>query len=270
MSENDNVNELQPDMNESYSSDPAAVEQPEDFYEEPVNQLYKENDVMVPQYAYVRNDASMPIATVYSDVTSFLRVILSNLWLIILIGVIGTALSYFYISRQPQVYQSSASVVIAPSATSDDLTRVQADILRMSGMPLQGTYVQFLESRNIREQAITGLEAQYSRDQLEDAEIDIIPVSNSAVIEVIVRSSNPELARDLANKVMEIGGTRSPEAYLTVYELDVLNPASLPASPVAPAVATSTILGALGSLAVGVALAFLLDSYRQYRRNARG
>lgn len=269
MSNTNNINEIPPEMDESFSDDDTSVEQPEDYYKGPVNQMYEENDMMVPQYPYARNDASMPVATVYTDVTSFLRIVLSNLWLIILVTVIGTALSYFYISRQTQVYQSSASVVIQPSATADDLTRIQADIIRISGSNIQGTYVQFLDSRTVHEQSITDLEEQYGRGPLEEAEIEIIPIANSAVIDVLVRSSNPELARDLATAVMETGGTQSPEAYLNVYELAILNQADLPDTPVAPVVATSTILGAVGSLALGVALAFLFDSYRQYRRGAR-
>jgi polysaccharide biosynthesis transport protein len=265
----DNINEIQPEMDASFSDNPAVVQQPEDFYEEPVNQIYEENYAMASEYTYPRTDASMPVATVYTDVTSFLRVILSYLWLIILVAVIGTALSYLYISRQTPIYESSSSVVIEPSSTADDLTRIQADIIRISGTNVQGTYVQFLESRRIQDAALANLEAQFGREALEDAEIEVIPVANSAVIDILVRSTNTELARALASEIMEVGATQSPEAYLSVYELDVLNQATLPETPVAPAVATSTILGALGSLAVGIALAFLVDSYRQYRRNAR-
>ena len=210
------------------------------------------------------------MATVYTDVTSFLRVFFSNLWLIILVGVIGTALSYFYITRQPQVFESNASVLIEPSPTSDDATRVQADILRVISANIQGTYVQVLESRVIHEKAITALEGQHDRAALEEAEIEVIPVANSAVIDLLVRSNNPELARDMANKIMEIGGTEGPNTYLSVYPLEILNPADLPDTPIAPAVTTSTILGAIGSLAIGVALAFLLDSYQQYQRSRRG
>jgi capsular polysaccharide biosynthesis protein len=267
VSDTDNINEIPPQMDASLPNDHAAVEQPEDFYEEPIYQTYEENVVMASESTFPRNDADMPVATVYTDVTSFLRVILSNLWLIILVAVVGTALSYLYISRQTPVYESSASVIIEPSSTADDLTRIQADIIRISGTNVQGTYVQFLESRRIQEAAVAELDEQYDPQLLEDAEIEIIPVSNSAVIDILVRSTNTELARALANEVIEVGGTQSPQAYLAVYELGVLNPADLPEIPVAPAIATSTILGALGSLAVGIALAFLVDSYRQYRRN---
>jgi capsular polysaccharide biosynthesis protein len=268
VADTDNINEIPSEMDVS-STDYPYVEQPEEFHEDPARVIYKENMSMASE-TYPRNDVdNMPVATVYTDVASFLRVIFSNLWLIILVAVIGTAVSYLYISRQTPTYESSASVIIEPSATADDLTRIQADIIRISGTNVQGTYVQFLQSRRILDSAIASLEGTFGREALEAAEVDVIPVSNSAVINVLVRSTNTELARALANEIMRVGGTESPEAYLSVYELGVLNTANLPETPVAPAVATSTVLGALGSLAVGIALAFLFDSYRQYRRNAR-
>jgi len=204
------------------------------------------------------------VRELYVDVVSLLRVILVNSWLIVLIAAAGTIATFLYVDQLPNIYQSSSSVVVLPRS---DVARSQLEGIDVLDLNVVGTYVQILESRNVTESAYDALESDYDRVALEDAQVDIRPVSNSSIIRINIRSENRQLAMDLNTQLAFQTIEENPlESLRDLYPIAQLDAASEPEEPVAPNTTLSLVLGGAGSLVIGIALAFLLDAFVRYRK----
>lgn len=209
--------------------------------------------------------ANPPLASLYTDIVSYARIVIMNIWLIGLITILGTLASYTVIQAQPVIYQTYTSTVVSPQTSSDLGTTLQSlDVLRLNVI---GTYVQILSSRSVVEDAIKHLTGDFSPTDIEEAELEVIPVDDSSVIRVVVRSQNPALAQELANSIVYQAISRNPvDALAHAYPLGVLDEAEMPTEPVAPDVRFGLLMGAAGSLLAGIGMAFLFHNIRLSRR----
>lgn len=206
--------------------------------------------------------------SVYTDIVSFLRVLIINSWIIILLGGIGGAGAYFYAKSQPRIFQSTTTLMVVPEGKEE--LRVQAGTIDSLRANLVGNYVQVLRSRDRTiDPTLEILNAKYEPKLVNKAEIDIIPVSNSTVITVVVNSEDKELAQEMADTLADQAIKNSPPQFASVYPMEVLDKATIPDEPVSPQIRLVTIMGAAGFAAVGVALAFFLDGYVRFRRSKK-
>ncbi len=211
-----------------------------------------------------------PIAPVYLDVVSFLRILIVNSWVIALVTIIGGAATFLYVNSQPEVYESYASLIVLPFQNTGDGVigeGNQLEALRLLNLNVIGTYVQVLRSRALNNNTEQVLLATYSEDDIEDNEVIIRPVENSSIITITARSTNPMLARDTAIEVANQVIQNSPDAvrdFVGLYPIEILDSADLPEESVAPQTRLVLVLGILGSGAVGVVLAFLFHNFRLF------
>lgn len=215
--------------------------------------------------AYQTHGPDVPI---YSDIVTFIRILVVNSWLIVLLAVVGALAAYVLVEQQTPIYETHTSVIVSPRVDLDISSTLHGiDVLDQN---VVGTYVQILRSRVVAENAYDSLEGTYPRDALEAAEIDVRPIENSTVTVVTVRSDNPDLARDLANEVAIQTIQLNPvESLVQAYPIKMLDEAVTPDEPVSPQKQLSVLLGAAAGAAVGVGLAFLLDSFIRARRVQR-
>jgi len=206
---------------------------------------------------------------VYQDLVSMLRILLINSWLIILITLIGGAITYLYVERQPSIYEASVSLIASP-VSDGNLDGSALRGIDAINLNVVGTYIEVLRSRTILRAAGELVEEDYEASLVDRATIDIRPVNNSSVIVVNVQSEDNALARDMANAVAATVAENSPvPALASTYPLQVLDAAVLPATPVLPDRNTILLLGVGASLILGVGLAFLLDAIVKSLRGRR-
>jgi capsular polysaccharide biosynthesis protein len=223
-----------------------------------------------PDMRTEENMVAVPTASVYTDVTNFLRVIVVNAWIIVLVVALGTAAAYLYVRSEPEIYEASGKViVISPSGVAREDLRDLLAIYNELNTNVLGNYVQIMRSRIVADEARASLADRYSPELIADAELEITPVQNSSFITIEVRSTDTMLAVDMVNAVIEATRAQTPPSMIEVFPLEVQDPPVEPQDRIAPNVRLSVIFGAAGSAAVGVALAFLFDAFRQYRRNRR-
>lgn len=206
--------------------------------------------------------------SIYSDITTIFRVLFRNLWIIILVVIVGTAGVYFLLNTQEAVYEATTTVIIAPQIEEgDDAEALRViDTMRYN---IVGTYVQLLRSRTNRLESETDLSDTYEQQALRDAIVEVRAIENSSVISVIVRANQPELSRDLANDIAEQAiNTEAIPSITNLYPMIVLDSAQLPEEPVSPDMRLGLILGFAGSFIVGLILVFIVDTIRQFRNQS--
>ncbi|HEX2622141.1 MAG TPA: Wzz/FepE/Etk N-terminal domain-containing protein [Phototrophicaceae bacterium] len=218
--------------------------------------------------AEVQTPALVPPPSAYTDIVSFLRVLVVNSWIIILLGALGAGGAYLYAKSQPKVYQSTTSLIVVP-LVSDDVGN-QVNVINALKVNLVGTYVQILLSRDHTvEPAYTLLAKKYDEKLINQAFIDVVPVANSTVITISVDSTDPQLAQEMADTLADQAIQNSPKQFAGIYPMEILDRASDPGDPIAPQTRLVVIMGGAGAAVIGVALAFFLDSYIRFRRSTQ-
>ena len=198
----------------------------------------------------------------YLDVIQFLRIILSNLWLILIVGVAGSVIVYFVVDAQTSIYETYTTLAVMPTLDESAIPRPieKIDIAL-------GTYVQVLRSQNLKAKVEETLQGNYTAKALLKVETDVRSVENSSIITVKVRSANPELAQAYAAEIARQMTDENPlPQFALSYSVGILDLPILPEKPVYPDKKVSLVLGILGSSAIGVLLAFLWDTYVKSRQ----
>jgi len=201
----------------------------------------------------------------YVDIVQFFRILLSNLWVILIVTVAGSAITFLVVNSLQEVYQSEASLVVLPNFDSSAIPKPLEKI-----EIAQGTYVQVLRSQSLRNDVRQTLASRYTSSQLSKIVTGVQPVENSSIIVVTVQSENAQLAQDYANEVVKQITTKNPlPAFEVAYGMEILDEASFPSSPSYPDKKLSLALGGLGSFILGILGAFLMDTYIKARRRAK-
>lgn len=205
------------------------------------------------------------------ELIRYWRLIRRWAWLIILCPLIA-ALAAGLISLQlPKIYEAQVSLLVRPAQPlsvgpgSAPLTPDQ--ILR--------TYARLMTERPILEQVISD-EALRTDPISLSHQITVTPETNTTILDVAVRDTDPDRARRTANtlvgdfiahvKEIQKSEATAPTAS-SADNLVVESPAVLPTEPVSPRPLLNIALAILAGLAIGIGLAFLFDYLDQSVRS---
>jgi len=175
--------------------------------------------------------------------------ILRKRWLLIVAAVVLVVASTVgYTLTMTPVYEASARIFLAPSTTGYLIT--QQDL---------NTYAELLGSQVVQDpiREELGLDA--------GAPIDVSATisKDSNLITITARSSDPQLAADIANaagpELAKVGGDFSPLLSSAGQEVEstAITPATRPGEPVSPNMVNNVALALLAGLALGLGLALL-------------
>jgi capsular polysaccharide biosynthesis protein len=167
-------------------------------------------------------------------------VLLDKLYYIIACFLIGAVLmnayAFFFITP---TYQSTAKMYVV-SASDDsvvDLTDLNI------GSSLKSDYEELMMSYPVLDQVIAKLDLDMDYEQLGKM-ISITNPSDTRILDVTVTSTDPVLARDIANTVVEVSVDYLPKTMGTE-EPNIAQEARVANSKVAPSYAKYTVMGAL-------------------------
>ena len=191
----------------------------------------------------------------------FLRMLLKRWWIIVLmliVTVIGTVLLTEW---QTPVYSSSATYVVSPSPQILNGTSYLSGLSVLGGQPaVTNTYASIAASASVKQNASVAL-------GLNPAQIKRLSVfsrvqAGTNIIEITVEGEDPLLVQAFT---VEIG--LSTIDYVSklngVYDLQLLDSAMSPESPIRPNIRLNLIIGVVLGLVLGGGIAFL-TSLKEY------
>lgn len=190
----------------------------------------------------------------------YVDVLVKRWWVLTLAFVVVLTSTYFWTTRQKPVYESQATFVIRPRSDvvlGNDYIRA-LDTISNRG-EINSTFAEVASSQLVKRRAIEQMKLSPEAQRGLSVTSKIIGGAN--VLQIVVQSYSPSLARDFANAVGEqtIGYT---DGLYDVYRVEVLDLASAPSRPIKPNLTLNMTLGALLGLALGAALIFLLESMK--------
>lgn len=190
-----------------------------------------------------------------------LRVIWRRAWIIVLLTLIfaGLALGDSFLLQTPK-YEASIKILVSQSQQGgDNQSNLGSDVQGLQG--LTGTVVEAVNGRAVAGAVIQKLDLRMEPDTfLENLNAEQIP--NTLLVEVSYRDTNPERAQKIANAIGEELGQRisriNPSA--NPITANVLEPATVPDTPVSPKPLRNGFLGLVLGAMLGIGLAFLLEN----------
>jgi CheY-like chemotaxis protein len=194
----------------------------------------------------------------------YARAIAANIWIVGLVLVLGLVGTYLYVSSLTPIYRAESSVVITFEIPTDSLEALQGFQDRLPDL-IAGS-IDVLRSDPVRQSAFADLSGAHNQDDLGNASVDISLSEGSWIADISVESSDPLLARDLANELAAqaqslSGSSGIPESFSFV----LLDEALAPGAPIFPNLPRALLLGGLASIVVGGVIALLVGIYRDQR-----
>jgi polysaccharide biosynthesis transport protein len=184
-------------------------------------------------------------------------------WLIILCPIVAAAAAGIISFLLPPVYEANVSLLVRPA---QPLT-VDPGSATLTSDQISRTYAQLMTERPLLDEVNSDLHLNTTPDNLGKL-IKVTPQVNTTIIEVTADSTDPALARDIANtlvtdfiaqvKNIEQQENSSPNSQ-TKDNLVVVSPAVTPTKPVSPNIPLNVAIALAGGLLVAVGLALTME-----------
>lgn len=139
------------------------------------------------------------------EIKDFFNVVKKYLWIILISEVLVLALSFFFVSKQKDMYQAKSQVMVRTETPYygriEELpTLAGLDILE--GYRNVQTQVEILRSNIIYDKTVKALEL--TEEKTKSLGINVQPVENADIITILVKSPFPDVATNFANKLPEV------------------------------------------------------------------
>jgi len=198
------------------------------------------------------------------DGSTLLRALRSTWWIVVLAVAAAAGAALFLGARQELRYQSLASYVVSPqqSGTAAEVTESVRTLDPARARALVSTYVEMLTGTAVRDEAAAALGLGLFPA---DYKVEAVVAPEAYVAELRVTGPVAAQAAALSGAIGAAASTRFVDLY-QIYDVVLLDPASVPTRPVNRSPAETAILGGALGLAAGLGVALLAGAPRVRRR----
>lgn len=194
------------------------------------------------------------------DLGEIISLILSRLWIILFIGILG-ALTMLIISKflLAPIYSTTTQVYVLNRQDQNSNSLTSADL--QSGSQLSKDYVEIITSRAVLEQVIAELGLEDMGIGEVKSMISVSAPTETRSIYITVNDTDAYRAQQIANKVREVASFRICDI-MKVEAVNVVDEAYIPTAPSSPNIIKNTIFGGAAGIAIAIAIiviGFLLD-----------
>jgi len=192
-------------------------------------------------------------------------------WLPVLCAAVAAGSAYFASLQLPSTYEAHVSVLVRPAQPLG----VQQGVAVLTADQVTRTYAQLMTEPPILKQVAQDTGVSKSPETLAQ-QIKITPQTDTTILDVAVQDSNPQLARDIANtlvndfiaNVKKIDAQEGADQNSRLQDnLVVVSPASVPTSPVFPKPIQNAALAAAAAFLLAVGFVLLRDHLDQTVKN---
>lgn len=201
------------------------------------------------------------------DLAAKIRHILGIFWsrklMIAFFAIVALIPTYIRINYfTPDIYATDGLLYVSnrdeeAKANDEDDTVYSSDM--GAARMMNTTYVEVLTTRSFREEVSKALNGKYSAGQIAGM-LTISIVNESELLQVSVQAGDPQAAYDVATAAMAAAPHRLSDIF-EGGEVKVVEEATLPTAPIGRNSSKGLLGSALVGIALGCALAFLLDYF---------
>lgn len=183
-----------------------------------------------------------------------LLTVLVNKWWIILLSAMAAAAVFFFGTKLFVVpeYESVTKIFVLSQENGNYLTSTD---LQLSSY-LTKDYAELIKSRTVAEEVIEQLQLDVTPESLMGM-VYVQIKSDTRVVAIVVRNSDPKLAQELANAIRVVSARQIVDV-MGVEAVNVVDEANLPVSPSSPNLTKNVLMGCAWGFLIAVALILLL------------
>ncbi len=187
----------------------------------------------------------------------FFAIIFKRLWLIILVTVVaGTIAGLFSWLVMKDVYQARTTIIVSNKivdTTQDQLTYNDYTL----NVKLVNSYSVICKTNRVLDQVIAGLGLPLTNNQLSEM-ITVSAAKDTEIIHIAVNDGNPYRAQAIANSLTAVF-QREVKEIMKMDNVQIIDEAPLPLTPVSPNRPRNLVLGILVGLMLGFGIAILIE-----------
>lgn len=193
------------------------------------------------------------------SIEQIIHILYKRLALVVLLPVITAAASVFYSWYMlDDVYQASSTVIVSNKEVLIETGQLTVSDYNLN-VELVDSYRILCKTNRVLNQVIDKLNLSMSAAALGE-KISITSASDTDIIHILVKDKDPVLAQSITNTLTSIFQSEVKKIMM-MDNVQIIDEASLPLSPVEPNRTQNVILGILIGFAAGIALAFLLEYF---------
>ncbi len=196
------------------------------------------------------------------ELKHYLRILLGKWWLILIAIVVTVVPTYYYVNNQPWIYESTATFVIRPRASSDADAEgfVKAVDTLSNRVEINTTFAEVASSSVVKDRAQDAL--NLSGPQRRGLKVDSRVIAGTNVLEISVQGLDPVVVRDVAEAV-SIETVDYVSGLYDVFELEPLDLPEQSNKPVSPNKTLNLAMGGFFGVLLGMSLVFLLEYLKE-------
>jgi capsular polysaccharide biosynthesis protein len=203
------------------------------------------------------------------DFAFFIQIIKRTWWTFVAVFVIVLGSTAYFTYTQTPIYRATVSFVVLPdenAISSGDFIRSLSTLERRSFI---ATSAKILSSKTIQKRAHSKIGITNSQSisyHIRSYHIRSSVVPDTNIIRVSVSGTNPRIVTDIANAMYDEGQNYIKEFY-SVFELRLLDPATLPSSSVRPSIRRNFSIAIVMGILLGLGAMIVIYYFRQTRGN---
>lgn len=192
------------------------------------------------------------------ELVYYLKIIYKRIWLVMLLpivtAVICAVISLYVIEP---VYEAKTTLYIL--AEDDDKLALFSSEYMQASQQLIKDYGEIIRSRSILKDLISKLNLTGITPETLSEQISVRLKNETRLIEISVRASNPEETKLLADEVTKTFIEKTGQLTKTG-NIEIIDEAEVPGSPVKPKPKINTIIGAFIGLAAALGAVLVMDA----------
>jgi diguanylate cyclase (GGDEF)-like protein len=193
------------------------------------------------------------------EIKAFIKILFKRWWALLLGLIVVLSATWIWTNKQDQIYQSEATFVLRPRsstlAVDDDFVKALDMVSRR--VEINTTFAEVATSRLIKSLARSRLETGDAAGMSVSARV----VGGTNILTITVEGPDPITTQEYCGLIGLATLNYVAELY-DVFELQPLDPASLPRTPIRPNLGLNLMLGSVLGLSIGAGLAFLIEFVR--------
>jgi diguanylate cyclase (GGDEF)-like protein len=192
------------------------------------------------------------------ELKTYLKVIIRRWWIILLVLAATLASTYVFTINQTPIYETVNTFIMRPRASfvtdEDEVVRVVDTLSRRT--EINTTYAEVASSTLIKKRAIErlGLSSRAKKGLSISSKV----IAGTNILEISVQGPDPVVLKAFANAVSDETRDYVSNLY-DVFELEPLDEAEIPTTPVKPKKMLNLAVGGILGLILGIVLVFLTE-----------